>query len=113
MTTASADETLGNNKHPGGRPDGRADELRKATLYLTDALKNGRRLVKEVTDKDTLDLHGLSKRTVERASYSLGVRRFKETNVGYWELIPMHAVGGSDDVDIPAEKMFGEVSVEA
>lgn len=100
-TTVSADETLGSNRHPGGRPEGTGAKTPEAAQYLTDTLRDGRKLVKVILNPAKLESLGFSKRTVQRAATFLEskheLRKIDESPNHFWELVPMQAVMTPDD----------------
>ena len=67
------------------RPGPEADELREAESFLNQALANGPHLTKEV-EEESREVHGIKKRTLERARKNLGVESFRETVPGPWFL---------------------------
>ncbi len=76
----TADEAMApERRKPGPEPEERND----AALFLREALATGPRSVRDI-DQEAREVHGISKRTLERARQAIGVEAFRETTTGPW-----------------------------
>ncbi len=91
----TADSALAPAAAPRGpKPEGRDH----AGEFLRDALADGPRLAKEVTE-DAREGHGIAKRTLDRARSELGVIAYREAVPGswWWKLSSKDATNNATD----------------
>jgi len=93
--TLSADDLAAAECQRGKRgPD--ADKLDAAVDFLRNALADGPRKTKELTE-EAREGYGISKRTLERAREALHVEPFRPSNPGPWWLrLPEHSATGCE-----------------